>query len=524
MAEKPIPTFVRGPEIAAEESPPVVGVFSDEYLELLDPYDLHRVYNELRQSAFGRKITIEREAAEIGRELDRAYNEFKRSVQLKGFLKSHAQRSLLERFFGDQVRGDVIQKLVREYTGKALEENDLKPVVAPEIVTEQTDLKNAQLRFSAVFDLKPDLVVKEYQDLKVPAALIEVGEAEVDAALERLRERHATLKKVEGRDTVEEGDFVVAAFEGFENGKAITGTKIEDRLLRVSKDTLAHGLDEVLRGSQVGAQIRKQRGYAADYAEKDLAGKEVEWHATVKEIYVRVLPDIDDEFAKDQGEFQDLAGLRAAVRKDLERHARQEADGRARQGLLEMIVERNPFELPESLTAYELRAMEAETLSALEGAGIPHEAAMERIRQQDAEEMKTRAEKRARASLVIDAIASQENIEVSDDDVANRIGMLVTQSGRQRERVAEFYSHEENRAALKTTMRREKTLDHLINRAQSEGAAAAGSPGKESFDDLFSLAEIESEFLDNMTTTLDRMISHANDFGRRLDLMRAEIK
>src|SRR5271163_2116740 len=106
-----------------------------------------------------RKLTIEVEPDEIKRELDRAYNELKRGVVLKGFRPGHAPRNLLERFFGDQVRGEVIQKLVKEYTVKALEENDLKPVVTPEIVTEETDLQKS-LKFSAVFDLRPALVVR----------------------------------------------------------------------------------------------------------------------------------------------------------------------------------------------------------------------------------------------------------------------------------------------------------------------------------------------------------------------------
>jgi trigger factor len=431
-------------------------------------------------SALRRKMTIELEPVEINRELDRAYNELKRSVQIKGFRPGRAPRTMLERLFGDQVRGDVIQKLVKEYTGKALEEHDLKPVVQPEIVTEESDLKKAQLRFSAVFDLKPDLVVKDYHDLKVPRATIEVGEPEVDAAMERLRERNATLKKVEGREIVEQGDFVVAEFEGFENGKPIPETKIEDRLLRVSKEVLAHGLDEVLTGAHVSAEVRRSRSYPAEYNEKDLAGKSVEWHASVKEIYSRVLPEIDDEFAKDQGAYQNLAELRAAVRQDLERHAQQEADTRARQGLLDLILERNPVEVPESLLAREQRSIETETAMALEAAGMPREAAYERARQ-DPGEMKTRAEKRARAALIVDAIADQESIEVSDDDVAARVAAIVTQSGRQREQAAEIYSHEETRTALKATMRREKTLESLLSRAQSEPAEtpAGETPGGE---------------------------------------------
>src|SRR5260370_20868804 len=149
-------------------------------------------------SALRRKVSIEVESDEIKRELDRAYNELKRGVVLKGFRPGHAPRNLLERFFGDQVRGEVIQKLVKEYTDKALEEHNLKPIVAPEIVTEETDLPKT-LKFSAVFDLKPDLTIKDYETLKVQEDTVEVADKDVDEAIEGLRNRMATLKKIEDR-------------------------------------------------------------------------------------------------------------------------------------------------------------------------------------------------------------------------------------------------------------------------------------------------------------------------------------
>jgi len=421
-------------------------------------------------SALRRKMTIEIEPDEINRELDRAYNELKRSVVLKGFRPGHAPRPLLERFFGDQVRGDVTQKLVKEYTEKALEENSLTPVIPPEIVTEETDLKRA-LKFSAVFDLKPELQVKDYQDLKVQTPEIKVTEEEVDVELARMRERRGVLKKVEGRTTVAENDFVVAAFEAFEDGKAVEGTKVDDRLLKVSKETLAHGLDEVLLGAEAGSEVRKPRSYPADYVEKEIAGKNVEWRATVKEIYSHVVPELDAEFAKDEG-FDDLDALRAKAREVLEMRARNEANGRARQGLLDLIIERNPVELPESLVARETHNVEHELAQSFEATGMSHEDAHARARE-NADDIKTRAEKRSRSALIVDAIADQENIHITDDDVAERIGQMVTYSGRAREQMAEHYRSEENRAALKQVMRREKTLDMLLKRAQGESEATA---------------------------------------------------
>ena len=412
-----------------------------------------------------RKLTIEVEPDEIKRELDRAFNELKRGVVLKGFRPGHAPRKLLERFFGDQVRGEVIQKLVKEYTDKALEENDLKPVVPPEIVTEETNLEKS-LKFSATFDLRPKIEVKDYEGLKVPEAKVEVTDQQLDEAIERFRERQATLKKVEDRTIVEEGDYVLALVEAFEDDKRLSSVKAEDRLIEVSKRALAHGVDEALIGAEIGKESRTTRTYEADYAQKDLAGKTVEWRALAKEIYRRELPNIDEDFAKDQGE-ENLEAFRNRIRGQLLEHAKQEADLRVRQGLLDLVIERNPIELPESLVTREVNAMEAELHSTLESGGLSHEDATARVRE-SAEDLKSRAEKRARTTLIVDALAEQEKIEIDDEALGTKVAELVTGSGRNRDKAAEFYRKEENREGLRQTMRREKALDLILSRTKLE--------------------------------------------------------
>src|SRR5215469_2406050 len=362
-------------------------------------------------SSLRRKITIELDQDEIGHELDRSYSELKRSVHLKGFRPGRAPRQMLERLFGDQIRSEVIQKLIKESTEKALTEHHLTPVAEPEIVTEETDLKKA-LRFAAVFDIRPEIEVKDYVNLKVPRQQVTVSEEEVDSAMQRLRERLAPLKKVEDRTRVEPGDFVIAELEAFENGAPISGSKLESRLLEVSDKAIAHGLHEVLTGAEVGVEGSSRRSYPADYSEKDLAGKDVKWRFKVNEIFRRELPNLDDEFAKDQGEFQSLAELRDRMRHNLLIQARQEADAKVRQGLLDIVLERNPIEIPQSLLEREQHLLESEYAAALQAGGMPAEQAMEAAHKAH-EEFKARAEKRAHSSLVIDALASQENVEVS---------------------------------------------------------------------------------------------------------------
>ena len=428
-------------------------------------------------SALRRKLTIEVEPDEIKRELDKTYNELRRGVVLKGFRPGHAPRNLLEKFFGDQVRSEVTQKLVKEYTEKALSENNLKPIVDPEIITEETNLPEV-LKFSAVFDLKPEVVITDYEGLKVPEETIAVTDKDVDDTIERLRERQASLKKVEERDTVQEGDVAVVTLEGFEDGKPLSETKGENRLLEISQKSLAHGLEEVLIGAKVGEETRKTKTYGEDYTQKDLAGKTVEWRASVKEIYKRELPNLDDDFAKDQGDVQNLAELRERVRTDLLTHAKSEADARARAGLLDLVLDRNKIDVPESLVTREQRAMESELSSTLRQAGVAEEQISEQV-QRSAEDIKTRAQKRAATGLALDALAEQEKVEVNDDELAERIGAIIRQAGtKNRERFSEFYSQEQNRNGLRQTMRREKVMDQLLTRAK--GGAEAPSEAAQS--------------------------------------------
>lgn len=424
-------------------------------------------------SPLRRKVTIELDQDEIGQELDRSYSELKRNVHLKGFRPGRAPRQMLERLFGDQVRGEVIQKLIKESTEKALTEHHLTPVAEPEIVTEETDLKKA-LRFAAVFDIKPEIEVKDYANLKVPQQPVEVSEEQVDAAMQRLRERMAPLKKVEDRTRVEPGDFVIAELEAFADGTPIPGSKLESRLLEISDKSIAHGLHEVLTGAEVGVEGVQRRSYPADYGEKDLAGKDVEWHYKIKEIFRRELPTLDDEFAKDHGEFQSLAELREHMRGSLLAQAKQDADARVRQGLLDIVLERNLVEVPQSLIEHEQHLLEAEFASTLQASGMPAEQAAEAAHKSH-DEFRSRAEKRAHTSLIVDALADQEKVEVSEEELAERVALMVTQSGRERERVANFYSKEENRAALRKAMRREKAVDLLLARAQREESVEAGS-------------------------------------------------
>ncbi len=424
-------------------------------------------------SELRRKLTIELSAEEIEQELDQAYRELGRQIRLKGFRPGRAPRRLLERFFGDQIRGEVIQKLIRESTEKALADHSLEPVAEPEIVTEDADFPRT-LRFSAIFDLKPQIVVKDYEGLPIEVPEVQVTDDEVSAALERLRERHAVLKKVENRTQVEEGDVVMAQLEARADGAAIAQVPSQPQLLEVSERALRQDLYELLKGASLGEPKRMVKTYPEDYPDEHLRGKTVEWIATVKDILQRKLPELDDEFAKDLGTFENLHELREHTRQTLLEEARERAREQARSKALEMLLERNPVEPPQSLVERELRRLEAENTVVLEAGGVSAQQAAERVREQR-ETLARLARRRVCEALIVDALAEQEKIEVSDDELAQRVALLVSRAGRERDRVARFYAQEENREALRKLLRREKTLQWVVDRRKP----AAPSPNVE---------------------------------------------
>jgi trigger factor len=421
-------------------------------------------------SELRRKLTIELGAEEIERELDRAYRELGRQVRLKGFRPGRAPRRLLERFFGDQVRSDVMQKLIHESTEKALSDHALTPAVEPEIVTEQAEFPKL-LRFAAVFDVKPEIVVKEYRGLDITAAPAEVSEEEVAQALERLRQSHAPLKKVQGRAQVEAGDFALVQVTAEAGGKPLPELSGEPQLVEVSERALKHGLFALIEGARVGEPKHLSKSYSADYPEPQLRGQTVEWTAVVKDILYRELPALDDEFARDLGSFETLAELREHTRQMLLTQAQERALEQARQQALKFLVERNPVEVPASMVARELALLEAETATMLRAQGLGEEEIGERVRGQR-EELNQLAARRVRERLLVEALATQENIEVSDNELAARVAKLVSESGRERERVARFYAREENRASLRAALRREKTLQWLLEQKPDSGAHA----------------------------------------------------
>ena len=264
-----------------------------------------------------RKVRVELPAETVAGEFSRAYKNLGQRVRVKGFRTGKIPRNVLQGIYGDDVVSEVRSHLVEETLGEVIKDRGLQIVSRPEV--ESQDLREGDaFSFSAVFEVKPQIEIKDYLGIEVEKVKIAVTEAQVDEALHRLQESHASLELVKDREVVQKGDFVTLDFDGTFGGNPFSGGKGENYTLEVGAGSALPQFESAVDGVKIGDQRIVQVDYPESYPNKEIAGKTVDFSLVVREIKQKVLPQLDDEFAKDHGEHGSLDDLRAAIRKRLE--------------------------------------------------------------------------------------------------------------------------------------------------------------------------------------------------------------
>lgn len=419
-------------------------------------------------SPIKKKIGVALPPEEVRAELDEAYRGLQRRARIKGFRPGKVPRPILERYYGEQVQSEVISKLIQESYARALEEHRLHAVARPEIVAEEVR-PDAGLRYSATIEIKPDVEVRAYTGLEVARSVAAVDEKEVDEQIERLRQSLAQMARRDDRDTIEAGDLVEIAYTGVVDGRVLKGASAESRVIEIGSQTFPPPFEERLIGVRRGDSVHIEVPYPEHHRSPEIAGKTVTFRVEVKEIGQKVLPSLDDEFAKDHGECASLEELREKVRSSLAARAEREADEQVRTALVKRLVESNPLDVPEALVAHRLASMLRELGIPADGAaGSPElQAEIDRIRA----ELGQRARESVHAAIVLERIATQERLEVSDAEIDERIAQIVRAAPRERERLADLYGSPEARREVREHIAEQKALEWVVERAQIAAAA-----------------------------------------------------
>lgn len=416
-----------------------------------------------------KELAVEIPTGAVTKAIDRLARRYSRSVKIPGFRPGKVPAKLVRTRFRDQILHDVAQDLIPHAVDDALREHGVQPVATPEIRDVEIE-EGKPLTFTAAFETVPPVDPGNYDGFTLRRTPAQVGDDAVDKALEQMRQGAAKSEPVEGR-AAERGDTVTLDLDRWmlrqpaaETAPAGKPERHENVAIEIGSPANPPGFDEHLVGLETGAEHEFTLTYPDTHEVPDLAGAEVRYVVAVKAINRQVLPALDDEFAKDLGKFDTLAGLRERVQSDLENQAERDADREVRNELLKQLATRVTVEVPEALIKEELdRRVEHFARHLIAQRIDPRRAAVD----WDAlrSEQRPAATDAVRSALVIDEIAKREVLEVTDDDVEQELARQAELTGRTVSAVRALMEKEGGVGTLTTGLRREKAIDLLLARA-----------------------------------------------------------
>jgi trigger factor len=410
-------------------------------------------------SELKKRVEVEVPAEEVTAAVERAVEGLRRRVKLRGFRAGHAPRPVLERLYGEQVRGEVVERLVRESYTLALSRHNVFAVGDPEIVVEAIDPKKP-LRFSATVDVRPEVTVTDYEGIEVVRPAVHVDDREIEDVLARLRERFTELHPVSDRERVDAGDVITAEVSGAIAGEPVPGLRSENATFEAGRGEFVGALEERLVGLTKGVPATLEVSYPPDYPTPALAGKQVSFVVTVRAIARKELPALDDAFAA-RANVESLAALHDRVRSDLVHAAERRADAAVHEGLIDALIARHPFDVPEPMVVRRCDGL-IESMQVRMPPEADRDKALAALRQ----ELRPRALRQVKAALLLDALARQHGLEVGDAEVDARIDRIAEELREPRERVRALYAKHDRRGALRAQMLQDKALALLVERAR----------------------------------------------------------
>ena len=408
-----------------------------------------------------KRITIEIPSDVVDKEIDRVTKGYSKQARLPGFRPGKVPPSVIKQRFKDQILHDVMHALIPRAIEDSLTERGVEPVDTPNV--KDVDLKEGQpLKFTAAFETLPPFDPGDLStiSLRQPSSSLEPDA--VEQTLARLRDRAARLEPVEGRPAAE-GDTLIADLDRTD---AKGETDHHDAVpIEIGAAANPPGFDAHLIGLAPGDDRTFTVRFPDDYAVKELAGSEVTYTVKVKELRHRILPDIDDEFAKDLGEFETLDALRERIEKDLTEEAEASAKREVRNDLLKQLAQRVTFTVPQSLVDREIdRRLEEFARRLMEQGVDPRQANVDWAQFREAQ--RGPARDAVAGALVLDEIARRENLVVSAEDIDKEIEQYATRSGRTPAVVRAQLEKDGGMARLHAGLRREKAVDYAMSRAK----------------------------------------------------------
>lgn len=424
-----------------------------------------------------KEIKIEIEPEAVRESYDRISDQYAKQAKVPGFRPGHAPRAVVRTRFKSEIRSEVLRELVPEAINEAIVKHELTTLGEPDVQLDNTEalekFGEAPISVTVNVEVLPKVELQDYKGIEAVRQTRTITDENVDEMLEALRETSAAMQPVEDRgaelgDTVTinvEGNFLNDGTEGADEPEA-EPIKADD----VEVTLGGKGVQQEFTDNLVGVKADDQKTFVVDYPDdfssKGLAGKKVEYTATVTAVRVKELPEVDDEWAKSLSEdFDSVATLRGKIREDLEKRAGQEADHRLRAALMRKLLETHPFEVPQSMVDHQVDYRLETAVRDMIGRGIDPRA--QEINWEGArEELKGQAEEDVRGSLLLDRIGEEEKIDVSNDEIEAEIRAIAEGSKQPIEQVRSVLTKDGGERSIANRLRNRKALDLLVENAR----------------------------------------------------------
>lgn len=411
-----------------------------------------------------RELVLDIPSEEVSKAFKNVTRNYQRYAKIPGFRAGKVPETVVKRRFAEQIRKDVIDGLLPERFNSAVRDLGVTPVGQPQ-VTELTVEEGEPLHVKAVFEYIPAFSIEGYKDVTVPKPSVEITEEEFQQEMKQLQESRATVEPVEEDRAITDGDWAQISYtgklEGEEEAAPLQG---EDTLVEVGGKDTVEAFSTALRGAKAGQELHVSAAYPAEYPEAKLAGKTVDYDITVKAIKKRTLPELNDDFARELGEYENLAELENRVREHLENRKRRSVEGETKDRLFQALTEKFNFAVPESLVQEQIDARLERGLRALAAQGMQ----TEQMRKLDfgrlREAQRESAVSEVKASLLLAKIAQEENVEVSDEELDREIQMAAIQSREPVEALHARLTEDGGLARIREQLKREKTAQLLYER------------------------------------------------------------
>ena len=410
-----------------------------------------------------KSVAVEIPSDIVDAQIDRVARSYSRQARVPGFRQGKVPPTLIKKRFRDQILHDVAHDLIPRAIDEALRERGLEPVDTPDVKDVTLDEGQA-LTFTATFETLPPIDPGPLNTISLRRPAVTLEEDAVEKTLAQLQARAARYAPVEGRG-VEGGDTVTLDMERQPTAAGERADHHHDVAIEIGGKANPPGLDDELKGLTAGAEKSFTIHYPDDYAVKEMAGTSVSYTVKVRDIRTRILPALDDEFAKDIGEFETLQALRERIQQDLQREADAEADRNLKSDLLKELAARVTVDVPDALVERELDRRTEEFARRLMDQQIdPRRANIDWDQFRDSQREASRES--VKSALVLDEISRREHVTVTDDDIERDVAEYAGRSGRTPAAVRATLEKEGALSRLSAGLRREKTMDLVLSQAQ----------------------------------------------------------